>query len=130
MTRDEILKLEAGDELDALIAEKVMGWHSVEDKWGYKAWYDAEDRFQCGIHKGDSHEDSEDFHILHWHPSSSILWAWEVVEKANAFFLEQPQNYDDKTWSASISISSYLWDAEADTAPLAICRAALLAVTS
>lgn len=47
MTHDEIRKLEAGRELDALIAEHVMGWHwirgreaHVEDKTVYR-WLHA-----------------------------------------------------------------------------------------
>lgn len=30
MTRDEILQKETGPELDALVAEKVMGWFGKE----------------------------------------------------------------------------------------------------
>ena len=83
MTRDEILKMEAGREMDALMAEKVMGWHLVTDKDGWKHWGDKDGRWGAGMNQSshDDYEDGEDFHVLHWHPSESILWAWEVVEK-------------------------------------------------
>src|SRR5512139_113235 len=89
MKREEILNMPAGREMDALIAEKVMGWH--KGKYHFydgtsinevvSDWLDSEGHYKCGIGTEDGFEDNEDFHLLRWHPSESILWAWEVVEK-------------------------------------------------
>lgn len=90
MTKDEILKMEAGREMDDLVAEKVMGWHkgnyvypdgkSLSDK--NDEWLDAEDHYVCGVAPEDSsYEDDEDFNLIHWHPSGSMLWAWDAVER-------------------------------------------------
>jgi len=137
MTRDEILNMPAGREMDALIAEKVMGWNILTKPDGYRYWADTDGEFACGVPPEEGYfEDEEDLHLLKWHPSESILWAWDVVEVLRGKF-----------WSTTIT----QWDhsrktvvtceyrsgrgehkaplyADADTAPLAICRAALLAV--
>lgn len=113
MTRDEILKMEAGRELDALVAKDVMGWHKLDGNWKDNIWEKAD-----GHIKGD------------WHPSEDISAAWEVVTKIRSM-----------GWGVDISWfhefiycalhkpdSVIIKQANAETAPLAICRAALLAV--
>lgn len=122
--------MEAGPELDRLVAERVMGWwigdceahflvESVESFPAYlrgsKKW-DARDR----VYRSPAH--NSEF----WSPSTSIADAWEVVEKmdtGNSFQLST--RFTD--WWASFTIST---NVSASTAPLAICRAALLAVLS
>jgi hypothetical protein len=143
MIRDEILNMPAGKEIDALIAEKVMGWHKA-DHHGRECWLDANKGYQRGIASGNGFEDDEDFHLLHWHPSESILWAWEVIEKMQEIdsHWSPGVNWDDDDgdgnpmWVASFT---YYGESEKDfrvnevwdkSAPLAICRAALLAVMS
>jgi hypothetical protein len=110
-----------------MVAEKVMGWHKGNYVFSNgKAigednsdWLDAEGRFMCGIAREDEHEDDEDFNLLHWHPSQSILWAWDVVERFTDVDIEKSGlNYN-------CYIHGYL--VTADSTPLAICRAALLA---
>lgn len=76
LTVEEILNMPAGKEIDYLVAEKVMGWHIVD---GY--WYDSGGHFQHGVSKYGGYEDGEDFHTLKWHPSESILWAWEIIKE-------------------------------------------------
>jgi hypothetical protein len=142
MTRDEILNMPAGKEIDALIAEKVMGWHKG-DSYGREVWLDTDERYQRGIARENGFEDDEDFHLLHWHPSESILWAWEVIEKMQEIdsHWSPGVNWDDDDgdgnpmWVASFTYygedesqfqQNEVWD---KSAPLAICRAALLAVT-
>jgi len=124
MSRDEILNMPAGREIDALVAEKVMGWHLATDKDGWKKWVDEYDCFMRGMKQDDSpfSEDDEDFNLLHWHPSESILWAWEVVEKLAFYQIITKAN------GAGYSARVNSIRCEAPTAPLAICRAALLAV--
>jgi hypothetical protein len=116
MTREEIQELgKTGRELDALIAEKVMGLKvdyefdepripslaDRYDEWGYLPNY-----------------------------STSIEAAWEVVDKVYIHSLRRVvSDGPDKPalWQAFVYADSYL-SGIAETAPLAICRAALMAV--
>lgn len=114
MTRDEILNMPAGREMDALIAERVMG----RDVLLGSDWY-FPSPYGFGGHKS----------VPHY--STDIGNAWEVVDEMQA-----ARNY----WAYTGSLSSYCYAmfaghqsqheyrAEADKMPLAICRAALLAV--
>jgi hypothetical protein len=121
MTKDEILAMEAGKEMDALIAEKVMGWHLVKRENYRDEWVNADGRYQHPVPRYDGYEDDEDFHTICWHPSESILWAWDVVEKLCLSVVPYPGG--DKWHAADGKVIAF-----ADTAPLAICRAALLVV--
>jgi hypothetical protein len=116
----------AGRELDALIAEKVMGWT-------YKTFPD-------GVLP----------HVKHWHGpndecllpcySISIAAAWQVVgllSKEWKFDLEYyPGLNNEPDWCAMFfnnrdsfgNVGAFA--ASADTAPLAICLAALRAIES
>jgi hypothetical protein len=138
LTDDEIRNLPAGPEMNALIATEVMGWHMITDEYGRKHWEDAVG-FTAGMNWNDDFEDDEDFHILHWHPSESILWAWEVMEKLNKIGLHVDVHenvpYRGHDENLSECLLTYYWNEEeepmifqaiGDTAPLAICRAALL----
>jgi hypothetical protein len=118
MTRDEILKMEAGPELDALIAEKVMEW----TEWPISGDY-------VTLHGKTGHT------IDTFNPSSDISAAWEVVEKLQ----DTPTEYFFEICKTPViwrqSGKPTHWHVElggqkayADAAPLAICRAALLAV--
>jgi hypothetical protein len=93
MTREEILNMPAGREMDALIAEKVIDpdWVKLKN--------------------------------LCPHYSTDIAAAWELVEKMKYFTLYRGDGY----WECEYS-GQYLESIDAETAPLAICRAALLAV--
>jgi hypothetical protein len=105
VNRDEILNMPAGRELDALIAERVMGL------------------------KVDRRNDGTP-HYLTWTPySTDMSAAWEIVrameEKREWFKLGNViPNSDAIVYEASFG-DAYACE---DTAPLAICRAALLAV--
>lgn len=125
MTRDEILKMPAGRELDALVATKVLGYT-----------YDPESWVEWGITSPDGNREGELFLRAY---STDIAAALEVVEKMRGdnwrfgcssrefgtgdnwwAWLENPPH-----WESSDTKSA---TAEADTLPLAICRAALLAM--
>jgi hypothetical protein len=123
MIREEILNMPAGKEMDALIGEKVMGWHLIPDEYtdddeGIKHWA------QMWLDK--------DNKLMHnkYSPSTDISFAWEVVEKIK----EKGRLYlivsDDIGYKAEILLNDPvpMAIAECDTAPLAICRSALLAV--
>ena len=96
----DVDSLEAGPKLDALIAEKVMG-----GKLGLRGMGVSWDTVGYG-----------------WSPSTSIADAWEVVLKLQGFSIGKVGG------SGEWCCSCYGGLASADTAPLAICRAALKAV--
>ncbi len=104
--------MEAGRELDALVAERVMGWQvSYAEKRGRPPLQD--DRWgRYGP-------------VPHY--STEIAAAWQVVE--------QVQKMHDDTLAAFASFlddgegRSYLYNMKAADAALAICRAALHAVS-
>lgn len=136
MTREEILSLPAGRELDVLVAEKVMGWRCTIGETSHKgrviAWPFPD---RSGIE---------------FEPSTDIAAAWLVVEHIRGwkplcrrdpcdyFAIDSPQvgnDYPDPPGAWCVGWHDYAGgerissvEAKADTAPLAICRAALLAV--
>lgn len=129
MTNDEIDKLEAGRDLDALIAEKVFGWHGIIPMteynlcWGFRAG--------TGRREDDKRETVKSY-------SSDIRAAWEVIEKTELLILNElsfdhgyRDDEDDETRDYLL-VNSHSRDVLAigSTAPLAICRAALKAVNA
>jgi hypothetical protein len=104
MTRDDILNMEAGRELDALVSKE----------------FDLLHYYACG-----------DFF-----PSSDIAAAWQVVEKFKGqVTIQGPLSVgfnegEDYPNYWTVGFTDRAWDdinGEADTLPLAICRARLLA---
>ena len=114
--------IEAGRETDARVAEVVMGW--IE----YRPSFDGSRRF----HMPEGVESPSGWHPVKcgddWCPSTSISDAWEVVEKVSARvsmeYVFELYLHEGGTWEAGFGMES----AYADTAPLAICRAALAAL--
>lgn len=117
--------MEPGRELDALIAEKVMGCRPEADTSG--------DGPVCGCIDR-SHSDK-----LGWlkEYSTDIAAAWEVVEKLRSpskMFFEI--RFEDKCWSAQFYtakasvelVRRWYGTGLLDSAPHAICLAALKAV--
>lgn len=100
--------LSPGRELDALVAEKAMGW--------------ARNR---GSGVGFTTPDGEYRSIDIWSPSTDIAAAWQVVgklrERGFGFSLND-------AWIAWFLAAPNEYQASADTAPHAICLAALRAV--
>ena len=122
MTR-EIMKMPAGREMDALIATDVMKWEELKhydshlSRDGFMGWMDRETKTV----------QRPEF----WNPSESIEDAWVVVEKLRKKY--QPLKFYlvvDKKIRACITpiLLDDEWEAIGETVPLAICRAALLAV--
>lgn len=106
----------AGRELDAMVAEKVMGWRAV------------------GGHKGVPSDPQCTVHVEVPRYSTLISCAWEVVEKLQETsileHLEQRDGDEGKYVVQFCAKPNEAWwheHAYADTAPLAICRAALKA---
>lgn len=103
----------AGRCLDKWVAETVMGW-----KW--MPTPDPEGQHYCWVKDGCEIGDFE--------PSSDISAAWEVVEKmaerCGIFVMKVRPGQDCVAW---IHLSGADYTANADSLPLAICRAAVLA---
>jgi len=116
MTREEVLALAPGRELDALVAEKVMGWEYKDAiySWGEvlrpSQWIKPNgwpvDRVSCY--------------------STDISAAWEVVEEmGDCLHLKQHGEQGEwEAWFCGYPNSK----AHGETAPETICKAALLAV--
>ena len=111
--------LKPGRELDALVAEKVMGWvrAPVLNMTNISAW------FEKGI-RGRSPR----FIVRTDAPrySIEIQAAWEVANKASGLIHVAEMT---NGWVVTIrnSETHKTWQAAADTLPLAICRVALAA---
>lgn len=134
MDKNGIFKLEANPDTDALIAEKVMGLtisnKNLFDEPGIFVVYNTGNTIICHSPKK---------------YTSNISAAWEVVEKLKSQGWSIDIQWDNWNELPDDPPVEYIWhvglnyytnDAkdfrsavdEAETAPLAICRAALLAV--
>ena len=116
MTSEEIDKLEAGREMDALVAEEVMEW-----RW---EWSEEYPNVGCWMPSG--------YGERAWSPSTSISVAWEVVEKLkglNFAVAIEDVSVPTTNWWVCFADNSEDKEShdEAPTAPLAISRAALKA---
>jgi hypothetical protein len=65
----------ADRELDALVAEKVMGWHEAQTTFNGLWWCVEGDGSYFGRRQA---------RVSEWHPSTNIADAWQVVEKMRA----------------------------------------------
>lgn len=101
--------LQAGREIDALVVERVMGWKVAKPEA-------AALRF---VTMGDTLHPN---HVPHY--STDIAAAWEVVEALRARFVFEMYDREDGSYVVKFGQEVK----RADTAPLAICRAALAAV--
>lgn len=122
MTKEYIENLEAGQEIDDLVAIHVMGWHKGISDFGSQCWLDNENRFQHLIPSDRNWEDEEDFHLLHWHPSESWLWVSDVIEKIDVLKLTKSFGMSGVVWICKIdNVEIFEKDA-----PLAVCKAVLI----
>ena len=108
--------MEAGREMDALVAEKVMGWKRVphahpEIEAAGGMWLTPRGPRMCPAY------------------STDIAAAWGVVEwfTRRSYTVALHTTHSDG-WVCSIRGALLADTAQAPTAPLAICRAALAAV--
>jgi len=155
MTKEEILTMEAGGELDALVGsllfeyeiewhwcwrepecgcwEEVESVHNDEGKWvnelieSHKGW--GEDKVKKLPCYSITNEDTEGRTYKFWNPvefySTDISAAWQVMEKMGTSFIIRWDKVE------GIWVTTFAWSIEnevkAKTAPEAICKAALLA---
>lgn len=106
MTREQILAMQPGRELDALVAEKVMGLTNFY-------WLSGE-RFYGPEYQ---HNRLSDY-------STDISAAWEVVDKIGSVKVLGPTIQGE--WYSSV-LGNRKVGVWAKTAPEAICKAALIA---
>ena len=131
-SREQIENLEAGRELSELVSAVVMGVTADMTRCaecGAKTYLTSTGRGWCS-------DCGEWRYSPHKNYSTDIAAAWKVVEKMllgvdpgrhNGFILSFMENDEEVAcWYAEFPDP---WEyAEGETAPLAICRAALLAV--
>jgi len=119
LTREEIMNMKPGRELDALVAEKVMGWKT---NWLKTDWWE-EINPNTHRHKG---------LVKDFKPSTDIAAAWEVVEKMFERGGCEIGCYGSKSGGKWFEVIVITMNGEvkvtAHTAHEAICKAALLAV--
>lgn len=121
----------AGPELDSLIAERVMGWTSKDDHWYGDG---ADDIGSAGNEDGfPALRVSKGPYRAYWHPSTNIAHAWEVVQRMKEdhdFNISNNQG-EVMEWIVEIERldAQAKASAEGETAPEAICRAALSVVS-
>jgi hypothetical protein len=129
MTEDDIRKMDAGREMDALVAEIVMELELSEIDGYYRTTVTLT-RYPA---PGFTRFDTEPWNKEIPEYSTDIAAAWEVVKKMQS----PPDEYffGIKMTPAIPHKGKPCWHVElggifayAETAPLAICRAALLAV--
>jgi hypothetical protein len=110
--------MKAGRELDALIAEKVMGW---EYRDNFYSWGELVTPAHWIKDNGWTTDKTPNY-------SESIADAWLVVEKLRGLGTVDLMDDDGKRW-ISLIIPKFKAHvrAQAETAPLAICKAALKA---
>lgn len=123
-------------ELDALVSENVIGnsLFTEGDDWEYGNFDGFTNQKRC-VHCGfTNHNGNTYFHecaVPHY--STDIHTAWSVVEKLNSMFTNVAVCHDNgwgvRLWNiGSDGAESGSVQASADTAPRAICLAALKAL--
>jgi len=110
--------------IDSLVAEKVMGW-KLNKMGGFYYWVDE---------KG-----NDKARASTWQPTLCMSDAWQVVEKleviSNSFYIGYKVDKNGKKIYRAffqkehpITTIIHTYEADAETAPLAICLAALKTV--
>lgn len=134
MTKNEVEKLEANEDTNEIIARVVMGLETFRAEGGeYMA------RFDFAV-KGDwlykLNPPPGEVIVVGWpfgyvkNYTGDISAAWQVVEKIGEFTLHHHVHHPDadNLWYATTVVNNAIAYASAETAPLAICRAALIAM--
>jgi hypothetical protein len=129
VTRESVLAMPAGPEMDALVAERVLGcsveWRAHLGVVPLGKW----PRCACpGSPHRDVYEEGLTGHVATF--SDDINSAWRVVAHLAAGPWRVTIGRNAETWTVEFDTAHYAPGAPpcatAGTAPLAICRAALL----
>jgi hypothetical protein len=114
MTRDEILNMPAGQEMNVLIAP-LAGFSVFKSARARREWISQNWNHGFCVYDDELPDFSDD-----------ISAAWMVVERMTDG--ETPNDCELHTTVRGWRCDLYRGSANAETAPLAICRAALLAI--
>jgi hypothetical protein len=128
MEKSEIEKLPAGAEVDLLVAQLVMKWPVIGANEPFREY-----KGYGGIICNDSPGMFQEFGTIpkNWHPSINISDAWAIVQlRGSHWEVSRGRDVYQATCVFFGEMGEGTSIARAETAPLAICRAALLAVTS
>jgi hypothetical protein len=104
-------ELKPGREMDALVAERVFGWKRLRNQVG---WYRDGDKSTWNMREPRF--------------STDISAAWTIVEKLKGMEPEIEWSDEIHAWCVVFYKSKIDSATLGDTAPLAICKAALKAV--
>ena len=115
MTRDEILNMQAGKQMRELVATRVMGWVIV---WP-ASFDDRPKEYWQDLHTKEARS------VEAWHPDENMVDAWLIV---NTIMYDTKNDCNMASYGGHWRCIFSRGNASAETAPLAICRAALLAV--
>lgn len=125
MNRDEILNMPAGYEINKLVAINVMGWALVNNHGaaGGKFW----------IGHGGSFGDISEMYLPDFSGDMNVAWSAIEKLKVSGFeaWLMNEQVYKDfpgQVYACKLYGKGIVCFCLGETMPLAICRAALLAV--
>ena len=119
MTKEEILAMEAGKELNKLIGEEIFELE-VKDFWPVEPKPNGYSYHMRVSAEGSGYRQAWD---LLPHYSTDISAAWPVVEKLKDYYPKIEFNQYSRKWEVEFLLCAI---ALADTAPEAICKAALL----
>jgi hypothetical protein len=132
--KNKIFNLPAGEELDKMVAIKVMGWKWVTRPPSVPQWSPIDGMPAIRRYLIPPDETKRKYIPSMMSPfripkySSDISAAWKVVEKMGAYKLEIVYRSNETKHKATFWHEMMGYPVEAETAPLAICRAALLTV--
>jgi len=131
----DFANMPAGREMDALIAEKVMGFRREKTPPDYNGEYGGEDILvPISIdHENFIYPPKGKIALTYFVPnySTDIATAWSVAEKMHSLSVYRENNQWWSWFFDGYNDDKIIYGkASADTAPEAICRAALMAVGS
>ena len=117
--------LSPGRELDAAIAAKVMGWHDVK----FQPIANAFGEKVLDEYAGHPPNDLLKNAIIPKY-SSNIQFAWDVLEKLKTISVFAAViSAKGQPWVCKVNKDTAFVEERADAAPLAICKAALKAMS-
>jgi len=113
LTKDEILAMKPGRELDELVMIKVMGWTKEAEHKPLPMW-----------------RDNNGFNVdrvaRFFNPSEDISAAWEIVKILREKGWATTLRIDNIVWCKLYGLGLGYFTCLAKTAPEAICKAALI----
>ena len=118
MNKDEILKMREGRKMRELLATLVMGWELY-----------VPEAFDDRLRNYWRHPETKEARSVEsWHPDENILDAFLVVDQVLHDNKDIAIRSSVRGWHVTIEAKYDDYVANAETMPLAICRAALLAI--